>query len=189
MIRKIKGEQWKTIRFPGYKTLRKRYAVSSMGRTASFKKGNFKEGKIIKGSVSSGYKTINLHLKDGHTCLYLHRELAKAFCKKPSPGHQFVIHSNHQKLDNSVANLKWVTAEELTAHQQNSPLVIAYKDRQANRQAGPKLDAEKVKEIKQILGDPLRKLTFKKIAEKYQVSEMSVYRILSGESWAKIKAD
>jgi len=190
MIRKTEGEEWKTIRFVGDTTLRKRYAVSSLGRLASFKKAIYKDGIILKGSVTAGgYKTLNLHIEKGNNSFYLHREMAKVFCKKASPMHEFVIHSNHQKMDNRVANLKWVTAEELAEHQQNSPSVIGYKHRQANREEGPKLNAKKVREIKELLADPNRKLTYKKIAEKYKISEMSIYRILNGENWAKIKAE
>ena len=46
---------------------------------------------------------------------------------------------------------------------------------------------EQVKAIKKLLGDPKRKLTFKQLAEKYGVSEMTLYRIKSGENWGKIK--
>lgn len=189
MIRKTEGEKWKTIHFPGHKTMKRKYAVSSVGRMASFKKTIYKDGKILKGSVTAGYRTLNFHVENGDKTFYLHRLLAKIFCKKASLKHKFVIHINHHKQDNKIANLQWVTAEELVVHQQNSPFVTAYKQRQANRQVGPKLNAKKVKEIKKMLTDPDRKLTYKKIAEKYEVSEMSVYRILSGENWAKINAD
>jgi DNA-binding Xre family transcriptional regulator len=37
------------------------------------------------------------------------------------------------------------------------------------------------------LSDPKRKLTFKQLAEKYGVSEMTLYRIKSGENWGKVK--
>ena len=75
----------------------------------------------------------------------------------------------------------------MSDHQQNSPLKIAYKLVQGNRKTGLKLDAAKVKSIKKILRLRNRKITYKQLAEQYNVSEMTVYRIKSGENWGHIK--
>jgi response regulator of citrate/malate metabolism len=75
----------------------------------------------------------------------------------------------------------------MSAHQQKSPKKIAFKKLQANKSVGLKLNQQQVKAIKDQLDNPKRKLTIKKIAEKYKVSEMSIYRIKSGESWSHIK--
>jgi hypothetical protein len=72
-------------------------------------------------------------------------------------------------------------------HQQNSPAKIAYKKRQANREVGLKLTAGQVKKIKDALNNKNRRLTIKQLAEKYEVSEMTMYRIKSGENWGRIK--
>ena len=97
MIKKATGEIWKTIVFKGSKKLRKKYSVSSLGRLASYSKNLDEDGKLLKGSITSGYNTINLHLEGGSQTLYLHREIAKLFCKKSSPKHKYVIHKNHKK--------------------------------------------------------------------------------------------
>ena len=83
--------------------------------------------------------------------------------------------------------MKWATQEEVADHQQGSPLKIAYKKRQANRTIGLKLTAVQVKAIKDIIKNPKRKLTYKQLATKYKVSEMTLYRIKSGENWSKVK--
>jgi DNA-binding Xre family transcriptional regulator len=49
-----------------------------------------------------------------------------------------------------------------------------------------KLNAGQVKSIKKILGDPKRKHTYRQLAEKFGVSEMTLYRIKSGENWGRI---
>ena len=85
MIKKIAGEVWKTIQFAGHKTLRKKYAVSSIGRAASFSEDVLKDGKVLTGSVTSGYRTLNLHVNGGNGTIYIHREIARQFCKKTSP--------------------------------------------------------------------------------------------------------
>lgn len=185
MIKKIAGEIWKQIEFKGHRLLRKKYAVSNHGQICSFQIDIFKDGKILKGSVTSGYKTINLHITTSNGTFYTHREVAKLFCTKNSPRQKFVIHKNHNKQDNYYKNLEWATLAESSMHQQNSPSKIAYKERQAQKTKGFKLSLSQVKIIKKQINNPNRRLTYKQMASKYHVSEMTLFRIKSGENWAK----
>jgi hypothetical protein len=187
MIKKFTGEEWKPLQFPGWKHLRKKYALSSQGRIASYSEDVVKDGKLLEGSLTTGYKTLNLHRPGNNGTLYIHREIARLFLKKGSNRHKYVIHLNHNKLDNSVKNLRWATLEEMIEHQQNSPAKVAYKKVQANRTTGLKLNANQVKAIKKTLNDRNRTATIKQLAEKYGVSEMTMYRIKSGENWGRIK--
>lgn len=187
MIKKLPNEVWKTLQFSGSKDLRNRYALSTLGRIASFRDNVLEDGKLLNGSLTTGYRTLNLHRPGNKGTLYIHRELAKLFLAKPSPRHKFVIHKNHDKLDNSIRNLQWATLEEMIDHQQKSPAKIAYKKKQANRQVGLKLTATQVKKIKDQLGNEKRRLTIKQLADRYEVSEMTMYRIKSGENWARIR--
>lgn len=187
MIKKNNGEVWKQINFSGYKLLRNKYAISSHGRAASYSDDVLKDGKLLKGSVTSGYRTLNLHIENNNGTIYIHRQVAKLFCKKPSSKYEFVIHLNHKKKDNNYTNLKWATTDMVSSHQQDSPEKIAYKKRQANRTTGLKLTATQVKTIKSIINNPKRRLTYKQLAAKYKVSEMTLYRIKSGENWGRIK--
>lgn len=186
MIRKLNGEVWKTMKFSGSSGLRNKYAVSSNGRIASFRDDVLEDGKLLNGSITTGYRTLNLHRPDNKGTLYIHREIAKLYLPKPSPKHKYVIHKNHNKLDNNIRNLKWATLEEMIAHQQKIPAKIAYKERQANRTVGLKLTAAQVRKIKDLLNSDNRKLTIKQIADKYAVSEMTLYRIKSGENWGSV---
>src|SRR5690606_14642503 len=101
--------------------------------------------------------------------------------------HKYVIHVSHNKLDNHVRNLRWATLEQMIDHQQYSPAKIAYKKKQANRTAGLKRKAPQVNKIKSILGSRNRNITIKQLARKYGVSEMTIYRIKSGENWGRVK--
>lgn len=186
MIKKNEGEVWKQIQFVGYKNLRKKYAVSNQGRAASYTADILGDGKLLNGSLTSGYRTLNLHVEEGNGTIYIHREVARLFCQKKSARHKFVIHQNHTKADNSFNNLKWATIQEVSVHQQTSPHKMAYKERQASRTKGLKLNATQVKTIKAAITSPKRKLTYKQMAEKYGVSEMTLYRIKSGENWGRI---
>jgi NUMOD4 motif len=186
MIKSLTGEVWKPLQFSGWKHLRKKYALSSNGRIASYYENVHEDGKLLQGSLTTGYKTLNLHRPDNNGTLYIHRELAKLFLKKPGTKSKYVIHVNHNKVDNNIKNLKWATLEEMIEHQQDSPAKIAYKKVQANRTVGLKLNAKQVKEIKKVLESKNRKLTIKQMADKYDVSEMTMYRIKSGENWGRI---
>ena len=186
MIKKTAGEVWKQLLFPGHKNLRKKYAVSNHGRSASFAVSVLEDGKLLNGSSTSGYRTLNLHIEDGNGTIYLHREVAKLFCSKKSPRHKYVIHLNHKKDDNHFKNLRWATITEVGEHQQNSPEKLAYKERQASRTKGLKLTIAQVKAIKEAINHPKRKATYKQLAEKYGVSEMTLYRIKRGENWGRV---
>jgi len=186
MIKKLTGESWKPLTFSGWKLLRNRYAVSSTGRIASYKKDILEDGKVLSGSLTTGYRTLNLHRPNNKGTLYIHREMARIFLDKPSPKHKYVIHRNHNKLDNSIKNLRWTTLEQMIGHQQGSPAKIAYKEKQANKTEGLKLSASQVKKIKGILANQKRTITIKQLAKNYGVSEMTMYRIKSGENWGRI---
>src|SRR5689334_565690 len=116
MIKKIPGEEWKALQFPGWKQLRKKYALSSQGRIASYTDDIHKDGKLLEGSLTTGYKTLNLHRPGNNGTLYIHREIARLFFKRPSAKYRYVVHINHDKLDNSVKNLKWATLDEMIEH-------------------------------------------------------------------------
>jgi len=186
MIKKNAGETWKSLQFAGWKELRKKYAVSSQGRVASYSSDVLEDGKLLNGSLTTGYRSLNLHRPNSKGTIYIHREVAKLFSKKASPKHRYVVHVNHNKLDNRSSNLKWATQDEVAKHQQKSPAKIAYKKVQASRTVGLKLNANQVKAIKKLLDDPRRKQTYRQMAEKYGVSEMTLYRIRSGENWGRI---
>ena len=186
MIKKINGETWKPLRFTGWKLMRNKYAMSSQGRVASYKEDIFTDGKLLSGSLTAGYKTLNLHILERSGTLYFHRELAALFIKKNSTKEKVVIHLNHDKTDNNIKNLKWVSQKDAIIHQQKSPDKLAYKKVQAARTKGLKLNATQVKSIKKLIENPRRKLTYFQIAEKYKVTPMTIYRIKSGESWGKI---
>ncbi|MDP4283142.1 MAG: NUMOD4 domain-containing protein [Bacteroidota bacterium] len=186
MIKKFKDEIWKPIRFNGWKLMRNNYAISSHGRAASYKEDILADGKLLAGSLTAGYKTLNLHIEGKSGTLYFHREVAKLFNKKASRNEKFVIHLNHIKTDNRSKNLKWASQKEVIEHQQKSPVKLAYKKIQSTRTKGLKLNATQVKQIKTILDNPRRRLTHKQIADKFKVSQMTIYRIKSGESWGKV---
>jgi hypothetical protein len=182
-----KNEVWKDLQIKNKSALRKKYAVSNLGRVISYSE-DYDDGKVLTGSTVEGYTVLNIKPADTYQSLYLHREVAKLFCSKPGRGHRYVIHLDYDKKNNKVANLRWATKQEMEEHQQNSPAKLAYKQRQRNRVKGLKLNITKVKSIKRILAKPGRK-TMKQIAEQFDISEMQLYRIKSGENWSHVTID
>jgi len=118
----------------------------------------------------------------------LHRLVAEYFLDKPSSAHTLVAHLDHNKLNNSSANLKWMTPEENYEHQKKSPLVIDEKKKWAERMRTTKttkLTVTKVMLLKKLLnqGKPLRSLV-----KQFKVTDTQILRIKRGENWADVQA-
>ncbi len=186
-IKNLKNEVWKDLQIKNKSALRKRYAVSNMGRVISYHE-SIEDGKLLTGSTVEGYTVLNIKPADTYQSLYLHREVARLFASKAGRTQKYVIHLDFDKKNNKAANLRWATKEEMEKHQQKSPAKIAYKEMQRNRQKGLKLNVAKVKSIKRLLDKPGRK-TMKQIAEQFDISEMQLYRIKSGENWSHVTLD
>lgn len=190
MTTNLPNEQWKQVIFNNWDKLQKKYAISNMGRIASYTKDVKKDGMIIKGSTVEDYNIIRLKVLDKYPAFLLHRLVASYFLKQPSSLHEFVIHLNHKKKDNRSENLQWATKEEVTEHNSKNPRVVKAKKQAKEKylllKKGMKLTLAQVIRIKKMLFNPKRKLTYKQLAEKYRVSEMAITRIKSGENWGHV---
>lgn len=127
-------------------------------------------------------RTINYHS-------LIHRLVADYFLPRPAAGQTIVAHLDHDKLNNRVANLKWMTPEENYAHQKSSPHVVKDKlQRQQRQQANPnraKLTVTKVMLLKKLLneGKPVKQLV-----KLFKVSDTQIIRIRRGENWSNVPA-
>lgn len=182
------AEKWKLIEFPKKVKLQKKYLVSNTGKLSSYYDSP-KEAQKLKAKRIEDYHCISLRMFGVKKSLFVHRLVAEAFLRQPTPKHKFVIHLDHNKSNNNASNLKWVTLEQQVEHRKSSPAVKrALKDRILQDGNYSKvLNEKKVTKIKEEIWNPKRKRTLKQIAEAYGVSEMNIYRIKSGEFWYKIK--
>lgn len=183
MIKPLKNEKWKIIQFNG-DVFRCHYAVSDHGRLVSFT-SSIEDGTLLKGTLMGGYPTLKLKPAGRNMTLFIHRLVAEAFLTRKTPKYEYVIHLDYNKQNNAIKNLRWATKEDMEKHQQKSPAVLAY--RSINRKKGHKLTDTVVRKIKQMIGDKKRKMTMKQIADHFEISEMQLYRIKSGENWGHVK--
>lgn len=128
-------------------------------------------------------------LRTIHYHALVHRLVADYFLPGPTPNQTVVAHLDHDKLNNNVANLRWMTPEENYAHQQKSPNVIAERiDRKTNPLKTPphaKLTVTRVMLLKKMLneGKPIKTLI-----KQFKVTETQIFRIKRGENWSNIPA-
>lgn len=152
------------------------YAVSNLGRMISFSK-NMREGHFLKPGRLSNYPCVSIFSNKKKKTVLIHRLVARHFVKQVSSAHKFVIHVNYNKEDNSYKNLKWATRDQTSKHWQSNPA--------PHKHGNQKLSIEKVKTIKKLILS--NKFSLKKLAKKFGVSDMQIYRIKTGENWGHVK--
>lgn len=178
-----KKEIWKELKVEGAINTGQ-YKISNLGRIKSY--AGSKDGKIIKGSKIGGYRTFCVRLENGsRSTRYVHKLVAQTFMKsKRRKNQEFVLHLNHNKLNNQVDNLKWGTKDDVTAHQMKNPVQQRY---HKGLVTNSKLTVNKVKIIKKMLQ---RKNVRKKvIAKQFGITVTQLNRIQKGENWASVKID
>ncbi|REJ82876.1 MAG: hypothetical protein DWQ44_01800 [Bacteroidetes bacterium] len=182
MTKTPKNEKWKLIKL-NVKFDRTKYAVSDHGRVKSFKE-DITDGKILKGTIVNGYPALKLKIREKDIQFYIHKLVAEHFLNHRKKNQTYVIHRDHDKMNNRLSNLRWASKDEMHSHQQKSPHVKSYRSR--TRLKGHKLTAAKVRSIKQKIFSPKRQVRLKDIANEFGISEMQLYRIKSGENWGHI---
>ena len=181
-----KKEVWKAITFHGKKPSIP-YAVSSNGRFGVMHADGKVEVRTFK-PQDGGYR-YNYKINGKSKALFVYKAVADAFLKKPSAKQVFIIRKDHNYLNDRASNLKWATADEHKAHVTNSPKSIESRKKRAITKSytAKVFDEKSIVEVKKLIWDPKRKLTFKQIAKKFKVSEMQIYRIKTGELWYHIR--
>lgn len=97
---------WKSVEFND------KYEVSDTGVVRRKDSGH-----ILKGCITSGYRSVKLTFKNSaQKRYYVHRLVAFHFIENTDKNKTFVNHKNGNKLDNRVENLEWVTPRENNLH-------------------------------------------------------------------------
>jgi hypothetical protein len=158
------------------------YEVSDLGRVRTVERfipnryGFRRLSPIIRKQRKDkgGYLIVDLRFDMGIECKKVHRLVAEAFIPNPKNLKE-VNHIDHNKENNCVNNLQWVTRSQNVAH-----TVENKKHSYGEKQWQSILKEYQILEIIE-----LRKLgkTHKQIAEIYNVSRGTITSIFVGRNW------
>lgn len=150
-------EQWKLV--DGWP-----YDVSNMGRVKrAFVAPGARPGHVLKPKISKdGYRTVTLCSKGKKKTSRVARLVAAAFLGA-NPDAQ-VNHKNHNKTDDRIENLEWVTSAENRRHAVGSTLTL-----------------EEVRIIRERYATG--RVMQKTLAAEFCTSESNVGRIVHGQAW------
>ncbi|PIE48718.1 MAG: HNH endonuclease [Flavobacteriales bacterium] len=184
MIRNYLNEKWKEIEIKDYYSQKTQVFISNYGRIKK-KKIKEKNFKLANLSMNSRLLMFSYPRKDKHNKMFcVHKMVGICFLKKKSDDHKFVIHLDHDLLNNRVENLKFVTQKELTKHQRTNPKFIESRKKWTPKS---KLTEGRVKLIKKKILDPNRRTRMRLIAKQFGISETQLRRIKNGENWNHVK--
>ncbi len=174
-------EKWKAFSLGDCDPKLMAFKISNYGRVKIKTKTQTEYRMLEKFLHASGFKMF-FYKKKGNKAAsyYVHRAVALLFLEKTADK-KFVIHLDHDPLNNAVSNLKWVNRSELVTHQ--------HKNQKRQVKKGYKLTEGRVRVIKRKLADPNNKTRIKMIAKQFGISTMQVWRIKSGENWSDVKID
>lgn len=181
MSKKIWNEEWADLELDDV-ILPTKYQISNYGRV---RRNNKKTGELenINPTNIKGYAAFIFRSKENKPCTkYLHKIIGETFVEKERSDQKFVIHTDYDKLNNHVENLKWVDKWELAAHHRHNPRT------KKRTITNAKLDETKVKLIKKILQRD-NNTRLKMIAKRFGISHTQLNRIRSGENWGYVTID
>ncbi len=187
-VKMLRQEKWQTLK--GHISggpIAYKYAVSNYGRIIKFHK-HLPDGFLLNLSRQQGFPIWRKIMNGEYYAVLIHRLVAKYFLPAPAKKQKFVLHLDYDKENNYYKNLRWATQEEVTKHAKNNPAVITAKEemRKIISRGGynTKLTEANVKHIKASLA---KGKTLKELATKFNVSDMQIYRIKTGENWGHVK--
>ena len=97
-IPNLEGEAWKPV-----ENTHGKYFVSNMGRVKSLVR--YKARILQQFDNMTGYQKVFIFEKP----CYIHRLVAAAFLGKPEPGKDTIHHKNHNRKDNRLENLEYLS--------------------------------------------------------------------------------
>lgn len=171
------NEQWRPV--VGWESI---YEVSDHGRVRRIKSASGTQaGRILKCPAGKrGYPVAGLFNGERrHVGAYVHALVAAAFIG-PRPAGLFVNHIDHDRTNNRVSNLEYVTPEGNTQHAKRADRL---------RGGGPvgeaapqaKLTVEAVRSIRERHACGAASLT--EMAKEYGVTRQAIFRVVRGLCW------
>ena len=184
MFRNYWNEVWKEIEIEDYYSDNTQVFISNYGRIKKKRKDE-ESFKLANLSMNSRLLMFSYPRKNKHHKMFcVHKMVGICFLEKKSDNHKFVIHLDHNLLNNKVENLKFVTQKELTQHQRSNPKFIESRKKWVPKS---KLTEGRVKLIKKKILDPNRRTRMRLIAKQFGISETQLRRIKNGENWGHVE--
>lgn len=160
------------------------YAITEDGQVWSFK-----TNKFIKSHLSgSGYFNVTLRIDGRTVSKQVHRLVAETFIPNPECKIQ-VNHKDCDKLNNRVSNLEWCTGKENMKHASKNGRLVGNR----NPPDKPFLSGEEhyrtnltEEVVSQIREDYKTMQSYKKVGEKYGLSETGARNIITRRTWKHI---
>ncbi len=190
-VKFLPNEEFREVQL--HKSLKNRYAISNRGRLISFTK-DMVEGRLLEGGLADGYRILRYRITDDGKTKYkynfLYKLVAESFISKESEEQNFVLHLDYVRDNDLVRNLKWATREEMLAHSNKSPAVLAarakFVEEKSGSKAVSKLNSTQVMRIKKLLALPDQKTRKSIIAKQFGITTMQLRRIETGENWGYV---
>jgi hypothetical protein len=152
--------------------------VANLPNTFITKDGKiWRNGKPKKVYVGmNGYKTCTFSINNKSNPKTVHRLLLETFVG-PCPEKHEALHINGNRLDNRLENLRWGTRKENVADAiKHGTATIGTKNSQS------KFNKENLNEIIKMKSQGM---TAQQIADRFNVSKTTVYRVYSGKTYTK----
>lgn len=169
-------EEWRVISaYPDYE-------VSESGRVrraVSFKE--WPAGRAIKYKINDGYRYVTLFKERAPKLLWVNRLVATAFIGEPPSTLHLALHWDGNRQNNHRLNLRWGThsdnIEDMKRHGTGVYLT-------GENHHSTTLTDEIVVEARKMRADGL---SYPKIAEHFQRSQMTIYDAIRGKTWCHIR--
>jgi len=184
-------EEWRDV--VGYEGF---YQVSNLGRIKSLqrtRKGRHgvcnKSERILAlaaGNRKGSYLMFSAIGSNGNKkTVAAHRLVAKAFIANPD-NKPCVNHIDHNRLNNCVENLEWVTAKENAQHALlNGRLEMSMHRGEDNNQS--KLTTAQVKEIRKRYVRYSKENNCTSLAKEFGVSHVTIHNIIKLNAWVPVE--
>lgn len=161
------GFWWAPPELPGY-------LVSAEGNVISFRQ---QQPRLLKPIRMGQYRGLQLSTTNGLKKKYVHRLVLESFVGPAPKGHE-TAHRNGIRDDNRLGNLNWTTPIQNAVDKKLHGTSGA-----GERNSMAKLTVGAVNEMRLLRSST--GLSYARIGRKFNVSQMTAYRAIVGQSWSK----
>jgi len=150
------------------------YQVDNFGKVWSVR-GNY---YLIQRINKYGYPIVDLHQNGQRTTWKVHRLVGMAFLSNPF-NKPFVHHKDHNKKNNVVTNLEWVTHQENVDYAKQHGVLA-----RGSKNGSSKLIEHQVIQIRHQYNNT--GISIDNLCNRYNVSKTTIYGIVNNKTWTHV---